>query len=278
MGLVRAYMDTLLNHFMVTDLTRALGSPHALAAYVMYKMGHDPDGRPVDRLLWSATSASDNVSTLPTALRFIRLPYPPNGGVDTQRLAKGVVRVMPEVGVASRPAIPIADIVRTQRALMADRTEDSRLASALLELMVATMLRAGEWARITPTTQVRMTPTTVLFNIHDKTHLKTWRQLLLADTAIPGGRFGTAHAFATVRQLVGRNALHRLFREQVVRILRGTLRRTTGYTMGCLRPTGVMYHMRIGTNVSVMKKIGGWSAQSNVWMEHYFDVEAITGE
>ena len=139
-------------------------------------------------------------------------------------------------------------------------------------------MRAGECEWVAADTPVRVTEAAVLVNIHDKTHVHTWRQLMLANNQLPGTHFGTAHAFATVRSLAARGALHRLFREEVMRTLRGTLRKTTGYTMGCLRPTGVMYHMRLGTNVIVMKKIGGWSANSNVWMEHYFDVEAITGE
>ena len=270
--LVRAYMEALVRHFKVTDLAAALQSVHALAAYVMYKTGRDPEGCPPRLQMWNANSAADNVSALPTALRYLGLPAPAKQGVDTQRLRKGIVRFLPEVCTESRPAISLFVLQQAHQLLLDQRTLHGSRAAALLGFMTFTMMRATEHNRVTSRTRVVATRSSMVLYIRDKTHTTVWRQLLFAPRSVEGSTFSTQHAFDTAFRLWQRNALHLMFAETVWREVRGALQRVGQNTMGSLRPTGVLLHMQLGTPVPLMKKIGGWAATSNVWMQHYFDV------
>ncbi len=276
LSLVRAYMQALVNHFGVTNLDEALASPCALAAYALYKAGFDPDGCPPSHRRWNANSACENLSTIPTALRYMGLPAPRKGGIDTTRIGKGIIRLLPETGIVSRPAISADEIADTEDALVRKGGLHNRRAATLLVFMTFTMMRASEYTRIHSRSPVTLKSGSVVVSIHDKTHVKNYRKLVFAPRVVPGSRLSSHAAFTHVHQLASKGLLHTLFTEGVFRTARGMLREVTRHTMGSIRPSGVLVHMRLGTRISVLKYIGGWSQTSNIWMDHYFDVNAVT--
>jgi hypothetical protein len=44
--------------------------------------------------------------------------------------------------------------------------------------------------------------------------------------------------------------------------------------MARIRPGGVVLYLYLGTPNPLMKKLAGWSAESQVWMKHYLDMGA----
>jgi len=271
--LVRDFAEVLSSCFEVTDLRTAMADADALAYYVDFRTSVDrvkAAGRPA-RSAWGAATASDALSTIPTALRYFGLPAPATSGVSTARQQRATARALANQGTASRRAATIGEVCAAVDSLRRQGGVHAETAAALLCIMFYNMMRPSDVGYARDAVRVVVQQRNIVMHIHDKTHTRTCRQLYIGSTAC--GQFSTHESFVIMQRAVATQSWRRIFSTVALRTVRAELGKL-GRTLGNLRPGGVILHLRLGTHIPLMKKIAGWSAASNVWLENYMDVGA----
>jgi len=271
--LVRDFAEILTGCFDVTDLRKALADNDALAFYVDFRTNiHrvSAAGRPA-RSLWQATTASDALSTIPTALRYFGLPAPPPAGVSTARQQRATARGLASHGTISRRAATIGEVCAAVSSLRRQGGVHAENSAALLCIMFYNMMRPSDVEYARKAVKVVVAQGNVVLHIHDKTHIRTCRQLYIG--AAHCKLFSTTEAYLLMKSAVAAQSWHAVFSAQTLRTVRAELRKLER-TLGNLRPGGVILHLQLGTYIPLIKKIAGWSAASNVWLDNYMDVAA----
>ncbi len=272
--LVRDYADILVSCFQVKDLRQALASPDALAFYVDFRMDAArlaANGKRA-RMVWKATTAGDGLSVIPTALRFFGLPAPPPNGTSTARQQRATARQRPDQAVISRKAASVEEVAAAAKALRAEGGSHSLKAAALLEIMFYNMLRPSDVEYIYEHGRLDRRRNQLVLHTPDKTHVRDRRQIRVLNCSLRQ-TFSTSNAFELFHKAVNTNTWRSIFHTNVLRTVRNAMKRHE-HTLGSLRPGGVILHLRLGTDISIIKKIAGWSAASNVWLDHYIDLAA----
>lgn len=271
--LVRDFAEVLTGCFEVTNLREALADADALVFYVDFRTSIHrvtAAGRP-SRSLWQATTAADALSTIPTALRYFGLPAPPPAGASTARQQRAIARGLANHGTISRRAATIGEVCAAASNLRRRGGVHAEHSAALLCIMFYNMMRPSDVEYARSAVKIVVSQSNIVLHIHDKTHTRTCRQLYIGSTSY--GLFSTHEAYLLMKRAVATQSWHALFSTRALRTVRAELR-AMGRTLGNLRPGGVILHLQLGTYIPLIKKIAGWSATSNVWLDNYMDVAA----
>lgn len=259
------------------DCWTALTSPDALLSYTRWRAMPRPRLRP-----WAARTQANNLSLLRTALEYCHLPSPRDiRPTQLKRVAKSLVKSAPHEGLQVRGPVPL-QLVRLAMGRLRGRpaSQLTTQASAILAFSTYALMRAGEALSIVAVPgRLSVEPSALVAWVHDKTHDVLWRKLLWKPTQLLGDSTEFEATAARARSLLNAyvkspEGRPQLFSSAAWKLARGELRRASAMTMGSLRASGVLLHLRLGTDPLIIKALAGWSEKSSVWVNHYLDAAA----
>ena len=272
---VRDYANTLTMLLDVTDLNAAFQDLDCLAFYVDFReTAARLDGRVLRS--WKSTTRADALSLIPTALAYFGLPRPLAPSTSIRRLRRAASVRSPHEGVDSRTALPMRVAATAKQRLLDEKTGTGTRAAALLDMMILNLMRPSDVDAIGDWSAIERSATQITIKVHDKTHKRLFRTLILMASKAPSLRFDSTDSYDTIQREAARGSLRAVFGSEIKRKVRGALQSIErGSTLGRVRPLGVCVHLHLQTPIPIMKKLAGWSADSQVWMDHYMDMGAL---
>jgi len=197
-------------------------------------------------------------------------------------LQNAIVFEYPDGYEEHRPAIEQHDF---ERALCQARSDGAAtVASVLCALMLFGMLRASEPLALSVNHHTLLEDGSgrlrgIAFQFFCKTHKQVRREIVFVRRPLWSAEFDLLHALLTRATVLRRNAVKAhfisphfevfLFSQHHLRALQRVLKITTGHTLSCMRPGGLMFHVASGQEQWLTIKQGGWSPKSKVFIEAY---------